>query len=67
MNILCRIFGHKSNENVYSGAEYMRIFSAQVDGMGIQHVTLESRCSRCGKWHRSGQLHLPAHKKQGLS
>jgi hypothetical protein len=31
MNILCRIFGHKSNENVYSGAEYMRIFSAQVD------------------------------------
>jgi hypothetical protein len=59
MNILCALFGHKSNEQVYSGAEYMTIRYVQVDGLNRHHACLFVKCPRCGEQYRAGMLHLP--------
>lgn len=60
MSILCAIFGHKTNENTYSGGEYMRIGASRpVDGISRIHATLYATCPRCEKEYRAGQVHLP--------
>ena len=65
MSILCDLFGHKSNEGIHSGAEYMRIRGVQVDGLNRQHAWLQARCPRCGQWYDSGKLHLPMPGERG--
>lgn len=59
MNILCRIFGHKTNEGIYSGAEYMRITWRSTDGIGREHAGLMAKCPRCGQQYGAGSVHLP--------
>ena len=58
MNILCKLFGHKSSEHDYSGGEYMRLARGAIDGIGREHATLYARCPRCEKKYRAGQIHL---------
>lgn len=58
MSILCRLFGHKSNEHVYDGGEYMRIRTGAIDGIGREHATLFATCPRCVQEYRAGQIHL---------
>lgn len=58
MNILCKLFGHKSSEHDYSGGEYMRLARGAIDGVGREHATLYARCPRCEKKYRAGQIHL---------
>lgn len=59
MNILCAIFGHKANEHVYSGGEYMKVRPGAIDGIGREHATLYACCPRCGAEYRAGQIHRP--------
>jgi hypothetical protein len=58
-NILCTLFGHKSLEGVYSGAEYMRVLPTTIDGIGREHADLYARCPRCGCSYRAGRIHRP--------
>lgn len=62
MSILCAIFGHKSHEHTFSGAEYMHIKVGPIDGIGRVHATLYAICPRCGQRHRAGAIHLPKQK-----
>lgn len=58
MNILCKLFGHKSMENIYGGGQYVKIRGvAYIDGIGREHFTLYGDCPRCGKNHRVGSIH----------
>src|ERR1700751_5760424 len=57
--LICKMFGHKSTENIYSGAEYMDIRPGAIDSIGREHATLWGRCPRCGVRHRVGQVHRP--------
>lgn len=59
MSILCLLFGHKSNENVYSGGEYMRATEGTTDGIGREHWTLYARYPRCDRTYRAGRIHGP--------
>jgi hypothetical protein len=64
MSILCALFGHKSNEDVYDGGQYVRIGSPQVvDGIGRHHATLYARCPRCGREYRAGSIHIPKEER----
>ncbi len=58
MSILCTLFGHRSNEHVYSGGEYMHVrYGPVVDGIGREHFDLYAKCRRCGKEYRAGRIH----------
>jgi hypothetical protein len=60
MNLFCHLFGHKPQEGVYSGAEYMRWGSwGTVDGIGRDHRSLEAKCARCEKRYTAGKIHMP--------
>lgn len=58
MSILCKLFGHKSSEHVYSGGEYMKVCRDTIDGIGREHARLYARCPRCEKTYRAGMIHL---------
>ena len=62
MSVLCAIFGHKSLEGVYSGAEYITFQRCGVDGIGREHARLIATCPRCGKKYKAGAIHLPKQK-----
>ena len=60
MSLLCMLVGHKTQEGVHSGAEYMRWISwSVIDGVGRDHRGLESKCSRCGECYVAGKVHMP--------
>lgn len=59
MGILCGLFGHKTNERVYSGAEYVDVVFGPIDGIGREHATLYGKCPRCEGRYRIGQMHRP--------
>lgn len=62
MSILCDLFGHKSLEGIYSGAEYMKLTLRGIDGTGREHASLSAQCPRCGQWYKAGAIHLPKNK-----
>lgn len=62
MSILCAIFGHKPQEHVHSGAEYMRVMASGIDGIGRRHAWLYAECQRCGKEYSAGKCHIPKEK-----
>jgi len=57
--LFCSIFGHKTNEKVFTGGEYMTISVGPIDGIGREHATLYGTCPRCRKVHRMGKIHRP--------
>lgn len=59
MNLICKLFGHKSREKCYSGGEYMRVSIYTTDGIGRVHATLSAQCPRCNAEYRAGMIHLP--------
>ena len=59
MNLLCLVFGHKSLEGIYSGAEYMRVVPGSIDGIGREHARLYAHCPRCEREYTAGAIHLP--------
>jgi len=65
MNLLCEIFGHKSNERVFSGGEYMTAREGTHDGIGRIHYTLYAQCPRCSATYRAGQIHHQWFEHQG--
>ncbi len=67
MNIICKIFGHRSMEHIHSGGEYMTIRPTSIDGIGREHATLYGRCPRCGVEHRVGAAHRPPQWFDGKS
>lgn len=60
MNLLCLVFGHKSLQGIYSGAEYMRVVPGAIDGIGREHARLYATCPRCEREYSAGAIHLPA-------
>lgn len=58
MSFLCSIFGHKPQQNVHSGAEYMRVTLGPVDGIKRVHCKLTAHCARCEKLYTTGRIHL---------
>lgn len=66
MSVLCKFFGHKPQEGVGSGAEYMRWGNwGAVDGIGRHHHSLEARCARCNEWYSAGKVHMPPEQENG--
>lgn len=60
MSLFCRLFGHKPQEGVWSGAEYMRWGNwGAIDGIGRDHRSLEAKCARCEKRYTAGKVHMP--------
>lgn len=59
MNLLCLVFGHKSLQGIYSGAEYMRVVPGAIDGIGREHARLYATCPRCEREYSAGAIHLP--------
>lgn len=57
--LLCKAFGHKTNEKIYTGGEYAEVQPTTTDGIGREHATLYARCPRCNEKHRIGQVHRP--------
>jgi hypothetical protein len=66
LGIPCRLFGHKPQEETYSGAEYMEVSPGAIDGIGREHATLHAKCARCNKKYRAGQIHLPERYSEKL-
>lgn len=58
MSILCELFGHKSLEGIYGGAEYMRVSQRAIDGTGRVHYRLIAVCPRCGSEYWNGAVHV---------
>lgn len=56
--LLCILFGHRSLEDTYSGADYVTVERGPVDGIGREHAVLYGRCPRCDRKYRVGRLHL---------
>lgn len=60
MSILCALFGHKSNEDVYNGGEYVRVIvPGYTDNIGREHVWFKAHCRRCDEWYPAGKFHRP--------
>lgn len=64
MNLLCKLVGHKPQEGVYSGAEYMAARHRTTDGIGREHWVLIAQCARCNSTYRAGMLHGPLTTKE---
>lgn len=60
MSLFCKLFGHKPQQDVWSGAEYMRWGNwGTIDGIGREHRSLTARCARCNQHYNAGKVHLP--------
>lgn len=59
MSLLCRLVGHKTQEGVYSGAEYMRARPGSTDHIGREHWYLYAECRRCEAEYLAGKIHGP--------
>lgn len=64
MSIVCKLFGHGTQQGVHSGAEYMRVEPFVIDGIGREHAYLRARCPRCDAYYTAGKIHLPARDKE---
>jgi hypothetical protein len=59
MSILCLMFGHKPQERIHSGAEYMTVHPCGVDGINRHHAYLKAECQRCKESYVAGKIHIP--------
>ena len=66
MNILCCMFGHRSMDGIYGGAQYHTVHGSDVDGIGRVHLRLYAKCPRCGKHFASGVIHQPAYRENAF-
>lgn len=59
MSIFCRLFGHKTLEHEYDGANYMKVSPGAIDGLLREHASLLARCPRCSVTYHAGNIHRP--------
>lgn len=64
MSIICWLFGHKPQEGVWSGAEYMKAEIFTTDGVGREHYNLWADCARCDAKYHAGRVHGPLIRKE---
>jgi hypothetical protein len=58
-NLICKIFGHRTDDDRQWG-HYGRLGRWQpVDGTGTQHALIVADCSRCGETYDVCKIHLP--------
>lgn len=62
MSIICAIFGHKPQEHIHTGAEYMQVQEMETDGISRRHARLYAECQRCKVEYVAGKCHLPKEK-----
>jgi hypothetical protein len=64
MNILCKMFGHKSPRYAKKGwwspgEEYGRVRVGATDGTGRTHGIVVGDCARCGAEFNVVRIHIP--------
>lgn len=61
MKLLCKLLGHQP-PHYFGNVHYGRVIRGGIDGLGVEHASVEAECERCGQRYQIIKIHLPPEK-----